>query len=376
MRTLSLMFTAGLLFGQASIAWTSPPSGNSPAAAAGGRSSVQRALDSRASLLQRANVSARGPAAAGASGNLPSGVATNAIDHTAAPAAGHSQAGQTTAAGHSQVGQTTAAGHSQVGQTTAAGHSQAGHSQTGQTTAAAHVHANANANANAAAAFSASAADAVQVGGHAQAEGQAAFSGSAAHPQSGTGRLPQEVARRRAGEFRARQSFATRDNATVQLGTAQGRERSGRPDGPPRDSRFGERDHATAPPAAAAAARAEAAGRTDARGRADVVAHGQNRLALTHADRMLAQRLAQIDAMRDRAVDAGNERLLEQADHLEQLARWQHAGRLAGRLGRAEYEVQADGEGEGSTVIRHPFRGMRDRAATTPPEDVENQSVE
>jgi hypothetical protein len=42
-------------------------------------------------------------------------------------------------------------------------------------------------------------------------------------------------------------------------------------------------------------------------------------------DRLLAKRLATIDKLRDQALENGNERLLEQADRLEELARRQHA---------------------------------------------------
>lgn len=50
---------------------------------------------------------------------------------------------------------------------------------------------------------------------------------------------------------------------------------------------------------------------------------------LDRAERLLATRLAQIDRMRDRALEEGNEHLLDVADHLEQIARRQHDHRLS-----------------------------------------------
>ena len=65
--------------------------------------------------------------------------------------------------------------------------------------------------------------------------------------------------------------------------------------------------------------------------RADLVSHGQNRRAYTQAERLLAKRLAQIDGLRERYLETGNSKLLDQADQLEQLARRQYEFRLDGR---------------------------------------------
>lgn len=56
---------------------------------------------------------------------------------------------------------------------------------------------------------------------------------------------------------------------------------------------------------------------TDATGRFD----------LSRADRILAKRLADIDHLRDKALENGNVKLLEQADKLEEIARGQYARR-------------------------------------------------
>jgi hypothetical protein len=64
---------------------------------------------------------------------------------------------------------------------------------------------------------------------------------------------------------------------------------------------------------------------------AQLVSHGQNRRAYTHADRLLAQRLEQIDRLRDEYLETGDSKLLEQADKLEQLARQQYQFRLDGQ---------------------------------------------
>ncbi|MEX0716560.1 MAG: hypothetical protein WD066_08235 [Planctomycetaceae bacterium] len=155
-------------------------------------------------------------------------------------------------------------------------------------------------------------------------------------PHAGTGRLPREVELRRPGRFDDRERLD---------GRAIGRARGAAADRPDVPRAIPAHPGATADSAA-----------MNGRERAATVSHGGNRLALTEADRLLALRLAQIDRLRDRALDNGNERLLEQADQLEQLARWQHAGRIEGRLGRDVYEIPAAEEGGEPTLIRHPFR--------------------
>jgi hypothetical protein len=51
------------------------------------------------------------------------------------------------------------------------------------------------------------------------------------------------------------------------------------------------------------------------------------RFDLSRADRILAKRLADIDHLRDKALENGNVKLLEQADKLEEIARGQYARR-------------------------------------------------
>jgi len=65
--------------------------------------------------------------------------------------------------------------------------------------------------------------------------------------------------------------------------------------------------------------------------RAEVLAEARTRANISNAERLLVMRLAQIDKMRDNALASGNERQLEQADHLEQLARWQFENRGSAR---------------------------------------------
>ena len=65
-------------------------------------------------------------------------------------------------------------------------------------------------------------------------------------------------------------------------------------------------------------------------GQSPFVSHGQNRRAYTHAERLLAKRLEQIDRLRDQYLETGDSRLLEQADKLEKLAQEQYQFRLDG----------------------------------------------
>jgi hypothetical protein len=69
------------------------------------------------------------------------------------------------------------------------------------------------------------------------------------------------------------------------------------------------------------------AGNQTAAGNAPTVDRGRDPGDLPLADRRLAQRLAEIDHLRDRALLNGNERLLETADRLEELARRQYENR-------------------------------------------------
>ncbi|MGC1273788.1 MAG: hypothetical protein WBC44_08785 [Planctomycetaceae bacterium] len=69
---------------------------------------------------------------------------------------------------------------------------------------------------------------------------------------------------------------------------------------------------------------------------------------LSQADAHLARRLAQIDRMRDRAVELGDEALLQQADKLEVLARAQHTQRTTGEhtVGSAMRTFNEEGNGD------------------------------
>lgn len=60
------------------------------------------------------------------------------------------------------------------------------------------------------------------------------------------------------------------------------------------------------------------------------LSRGQQQFQLNQADRLLAKRLAQADHLRDIALRNGNEKLLETADRMEQIARAQYARRVPG----------------------------------------------
>ena len=66
------------------------------------------------------------------------------------------------------------------------------------------------------------------------------------------------------------------------------------------------------------------------RGRSNAASNRRNRPELTLGERLLAQRLASIDRLRDIGLRNGNVRLLEKADQLEQLARQQFERRTNG----------------------------------------------
>ncbi len=82
---------------------------------------------------------------------------------------------------------------------------------------------------------------------------------------------------------------------------------------------------------------------------------------ISQADRLLAKRLADIDHLRDIALENGNERQLEQADKLEALPRQQHAQRTSGEKLRANEilrpsrdegtDSDADSEDEGVVTV-------------------------
>jgi hypothetical protein len=72
------------------------------------------------------------------------------------------------------------------------------------------------------------------------------------------------------------------------------------------------------------------------------LSRGQQQFQLNQADRLLAKRLAQADHLRDIALRNGNEKLLETADRMEQIARAQYARRVPG--GTTPEDPAAPGE--------------------------------
>lgn len=277
MRKLSALVFAASLFGSLATTWADPPAGRGNGNGAS-RSTLQRAIDSRAGLQQRANARASGSAGAGAG-----------------------------------IG---------IGQNSA--------------------NANGNAGVNAD----------VQIGGD-----------GSANAQSGTGRLPREVVVRRLQLLRNQQSAVVRQASRTELGVGIGdgsssetsnkpSDKKPQPNKPPR-GKSGQGPNPNSP----ANDDAESENRTgllklNGSARSEIVAHGQNRLALTNADKILAQRLAQIDQMRDKAVESGNERLLDQADRLELEARTQYAERLAAGADDSATQTGADAQGQATGAIR------------------------
>ncbi len=313
MRTFSAISSAALLLGQVSTVWAAPPAGHSPTNSQASRSPVQRALDSRAGLMQRANVRAQGSTAGGS--NI--------------------------SAGSNGLAQSTA-----------------------------NANGNAVANANASAAFVGNGTASLNADANANDHGQAGRANATPNPQSGTGHLPREIVSRRLENVRGQPSVEVRNSLPREIGQVRRDDAPGRPES---QSSGGAPDRR--PNRSSSRSRPTAAVNASGSGRAEMVAHGQNRLALTNADRLLAHRLAQADRMRDEALETGNDQLLERADKIDQLARWQHAGRLEGRLGKTEYPTNATEDGEASTPIRHPFRRMhnpdRPTADTAPPENTD-----
>lgn len=117
--------------------------------------------------------------------------------------------------------------------------------------------------------------------------------------------------------------------------------------------------------------------------RAEVLSQAQLRANASPAHRLLVRRLAQIDKMRDTALANGNERQLEQADRLEQLARWQFENRFAARANNPFAEVAGESMTEGSLetkVVRHPFRPaprpLPDNRLETPPSQDQTETGE
>ncbi len=290
MRKLSALTFAVMLFGQFAITWADPPAGRG--AGIGAQSTVQRALDSRAGLQQRANPRTQGTATGGAGSGGGIGV------------------------GGVGVGQNSVNTNGNLG-----------------------VSANVQVDAN-----------------------------NAANAQSGTGRLPREVVVRRLQSLRSQQSAVVRHASRTDLGIGLGNNSpsdsstasdSPAPSGknplstnqPPR-GKSGQGSTANAP-ADDNSDSSDRPGLLSLNGsaRSEIVAHGQNRLALTNSDKLLAQRLARIDQMRDRAIESGNDQLLDRADRLELDARTQYADRQAGRANDAS-QTGADAQGQATGTIR------------------------
>lgn len=93
--------------------------------------------------------------------------------------------------------------------------------------------------------------------------------------------------------------------------------------------------------------------------RAEVRNQARARADVSLAERQLTRRLAQIDKMRDIALENGNETQLKQADRLEQLARWQFENEGSARAAN-QTRIFTDSESmEESERTLHPFRSNR-----------------
>ncbi len=292
MRKLSVWTFAALLFGQFATSWADPPAGRGNGVGVS-RSTLQRAADSRAGLQQRANARAQGSVNAGA------GVGV-----------GGSGVGGTAVSG-SAVGQNSANANGNVG-------------------VSADIQADANGSANA---------------------------------QSGTGRLPREVVVRRLQSLRSQQSAvvrtATRTGVGIGIGndspsdTRTQSDKNPQPNNRPPRGKSG----AGSNPDSNSNENSESSNRSgllslNGSARSEVVAHGQNRMALTNADKLLAQRLARIDQMRDQALESGNDQKLDQADRLELDARTQFAERLAAGANDSSSQTGANAQGQATGAIR------------------------
>ena len=200
---------------------------------------------------------------------------------------------------------------------------------------------------------------------------QADTNGSA-NAQSGTGRLPREVVVRQLQSQRNQQSAALRHAHRMELGNGIGKDSPS--DTPARsDKQAQPNDQPTRGmsdqgpnPNSESDENSESSNHSgllslNGSARSEIVAHGQNRLALTNSDKLLAQRLARIDQMRDQALETGHDQLLDQADRLELLARMQYAERLAAGAKDSSSHSGADAQGQATGAIRgHIHR-------TTPP---------
>lgn len=96
------------------------------------------------------------------------------------------------------------------------------------------------------------------------------------------------------------------------------------------------------------------------------------------AERLLAQRLASIDHLRDIALENGNTRLLERADQLEELARRQFLMRTEGqKLDWGSYQKsRREGAGDATpdeTAPTSPGESIAPGADSTPPSDVSTE---
>lgn len=284
MRKLSALTLTALLVGQSTAAWADPPAGRGIGIGASG-STLQRAVDSRAGLQQRAGLRAQGSASAG------TGVGV-----------GGNGAGQNSANANGNLG------------------------------VSANVQADANGSANA---------------------------------QSGTGRLPREVVVRRLQTLRSQQSAIVNHASRADLGLGIGNNNDTSSDQPGPSNK--KPDSKSKPPRGKTGESNQPGSNSNENSnspnglgvlslngsaRSEIVAHGQNRLALTNADRIFAQRLARIDQMRDQAIESGNDQMLDQADRLELSARTQYAERLAADTGDSSSQVGAGAQGQATGAIR------------------------
>ncbi len=285
MRKLSVLTFAALLFGQLPIIWADLPAGRGNTSGAS-RSTLQRAVDSRAGLQQRANLRTQGTANGGTGVGI----------------------------GGSGVGQNSANANGNLG-------------------VSANIQTDANGLANA---------------------------------QSGTGRLPREIVTRRLQSLRNQQSAVVRNATRTDLGIGAvndspsdtptqsdpktqpnnkpPRGKSGQASNPNSNSNENNETSDSSNPSGLLSLNGSA--------RSDIVAHGQNRLALTNADKLLAQRLARIDQMRDQALESGNDQLLDRADRLELAARSQYADRLTADTNDPSSPAGANAQGQATGAIR------------------------
>jgi hypothetical protein len=272
-KLLVLTFTA-MLFGHLATTWADPPAGRG----SGVGSTLQRAVESRAGLQQRANARAQGSANAGG------GVGVG-------------------------VGQNSANANGSVG-------------------VSAGIQTDTNGSANA---------------------------------QSGTGRLPREVVVRRLQLLRSQQSAVVRTANRTDVGIGSAGEspsdasttsqKKPQPNNPPPRGKFGQGSNPNPNENPESSTRSGLLS-LNGSARSEVVAHGQNRLALTNADKILAQRLARIDQMRDQALESGNDQLLDQADRLELDARTQYAERLAATADDSTTEAGASTQEQATGAVR------------------------